>query len=110
MWLMAKRKIENWIYWIIGDIITVPLYFYKGLTFSSILIFCINNHSYLWLFSMEKELKQNPSSCVKIVLFGPESSGKTTLATQLAAHFNAQWVPEYMRTYLELKWENSKKP
>ncbi|TVZ52834.1 nicotinamide riboside transporter PnuC [Dokdonia sp. Hel_I_53] len=37
MWLMAKRKIENWIYWIIGDIITVPLYFYKGLTFSSIL-------------------------------------------------------------------------
>lgn len=37
MWLMAKRKIENWIYWIIGDIITVPLYFYKGLTFSSML-------------------------------------------------------------------------
>ncbi|NER16998.1 nicotinamide riboside transporter PnuC [Spongiivirga citrea] len=37
MWLMAKRKIENWIYWIIGNIITVPLYFYKGLTFSSIL-------------------------------------------------------------------------
>ena len=35
MWLMAKRKIENWIYWIIGDIISVPLYFYKGLTFTS---------------------------------------------------------------------------
>ncbi len=35
MWLMAKRKIENWIYWIIGDAISVPLYFYKGLTFSS---------------------------------------------------------------------------
>ena len=41
MWLMAKRKIENWIYWIIGDIITVPLYFYKGLTFSSILYFVL---------------------------------------------------------------------
>lgn len=36
MWLMAKRKIENWIFWIIADIISVPLYFYKGLTFSSI--------------------------------------------------------------------------
>ncbi len=36
MWLMAKRKIENWIYWIIGDIISVPLYFYKGLTFTSL--------------------------------------------------------------------------
>ena len=36
MWLMARRKIENWIYWIIGDIISVPLYFYKGFTFSSL--------------------------------------------------------------------------
>ena len=36
MWLMAKRKIENWIFWIIADIISVPLYFYKGLTFTSL--------------------------------------------------------------------------
>lgn len=35
MWLMAKRKIENWIFWIIGDIISVPLYLYKGLAFTS---------------------------------------------------------------------------
>lgn len=35
MWLMAKKKLENWIFWIIGDIITVPLYLYKGLVFSS---------------------------------------------------------------------------
>ena len=35
MWLMAKRKIENWLLWIIADIISVPLYYYKGLTFSS---------------------------------------------------------------------------
>lgn len=36
MWLMARRKIENWIFWIIGDIISVPLYFYKGFTFTSL--------------------------------------------------------------------------
>ncbi|MBO6605609.1 nicotinamide riboside transporter PnuC [Psychroserpens sp.] len=36
MWLMARRKIENWIYWIIGDLISIPLYFYKGFTFTSI--------------------------------------------------------------------------
>lgn len=36
MWLMARRKIENWIYWIVGDIISIPLYFYKGLTFTSL--------------------------------------------------------------------------
>ena len=35
MWLMAKRKIENWILWIIADAISIPLYLYKGLTFSS---------------------------------------------------------------------------
>ena len=35
MWLMARRKIENWIFWIVGDIISVPLYFYKGLTLTS---------------------------------------------------------------------------
>ena len=35
MWLMAKRKIENWIFWIIGDIISIPLYFAKGFTFTS---------------------------------------------------------------------------
>lgn len=42
MWLMARRKIENWVYWILGNIITVPLYFYKGLTFSSILYFALS--------------------------------------------------------------------
>ncbi|RMG69256.1 MAG: nicotinamide riboside transporter PnuC [Bacteroidetes bacterium] len=32
---MARKKLEHWIYWIIGDIISVPLYFYKGLTLTS---------------------------------------------------------------------------
>ena len=43
MWLMARRKIENWIFWIVGDIISVPLYFHKGLIFTSLqyLIFTI---------------------------------------------------------------------
>ena len=35
MWLMARRKIERWFFWILGDIISVPLYFVKGLAFSS---------------------------------------------------------------------------
>lgn len=37
MILMAYRKIENWIYFIIADIISVPLYIYKGLNFSAML-------------------------------------------------------------------------
>lgn len=35
MWLMANRKIESWFFWILGDVISVPLYLYKGLTFTS---------------------------------------------------------------------------
>ena len=35
MWLMARRKIEHWIFWIVGDLISIPLYFYKGLTVTS---------------------------------------------------------------------------
>ena len=35
MGLMARRKIEHWLFWIVGDIISIPLYFYKGLTLTS---------------------------------------------------------------------------
>lgn len=31
MWLMANKKLESWIFWIIADIVTVPLYAYRGL-------------------------------------------------------------------------------
>ena len=39
MWLMANRKIESWFFWILGDVISVPLYLYKGLTFTSLQYF-----------------------------------------------------------------------
>ena len=37
MWMLAKKKIENWLFLLAGNIISVPLYFYKGLTLSSML-------------------------------------------------------------------------
>lgn len=39
MWQMALKKVENWIFWIVGDVISVPLYFYKGLVFTSFQFF-----------------------------------------------------------------------
>ena len=43
MWYMANKKIENWILWIFADLITVPLYAYRGLGMLSLqyLIFTI---------------------------------------------------------------------
>lgn len=43
MWLMALKKIENWTLWILGNIVSIPLYFVKGYGFTGIqyLIFLI---------------------------------------------------------------------
>jgi len=59
MWLMAKRKVESWIFWIIGDIITVPLYFYKGLTISSIQYLIFTVLAILGYLSWKKILLKN---------------------------------------------------
>ncbi|MEZ7498999.1 DUF4301 family protein [Flavobacterium sp. Arc3] len=53
---------------------------------------------------MEKNLKQEQSAIIKIAMFGPESTGKTTLAIQLANHYKTAWVPEFARNYLQEKW------
>ncbi len=56
---------------------------------------------------MEKNLKQESSEIIKIALFGPESTGKTTLAKQLAEHFDTVWTPEFARDYLQEKWDKT---
>ncbi len=58
---------------------------------------------------MEENLKQEKANVVKVVLFGPESTGKTTLSQQLARHYNTVWAPEYAREYLQDKWNNTRK-
>lgn len=35
MWLMAKKKLEHWIWWILTNIASIPLYFYKHAVFTS---------------------------------------------------------------------------
>ncbi len=36
MWLMANKKIENWVLWIAGNVVSIPLYFVKGYGFTGI--------------------------------------------------------------------------
>ncbi|AXG68448.1 trifunctional NAD biosynthesis/regulator protein NadR [Kordia sp. SMS9] len=58
---------------------------------------------------MEKNTKYQSGSRIKIVIFGPESTGKTTLAQQLATHYNAAYVPEYARIYAVEKQQKGEK-
>ena len=38
----------------------------------------------------------------KVLITGPESSGKSFLSEKLSAHYNGLWIPEFAREYLEL--------
>ena len=50
--------------------------------------------------------QHTPKSVINVAILGAESTGKTTLCRDLAAHFGCPWVPEYMRTYLQAKWDS----
>lgn len=59
MWLMALKKVENWIFWIIGDVISVPLYFYKDLVFTSLQFFIFLILAVMGYIEWKKLAKQN---------------------------------------------------
>lgn len=53
---------------------------------------------------MEEKLRQiTKNNCIKVVLFGPESTGKTTLAAELANYYDTIFVEEFSRQYAEKK-------
>ncbi len=58
MYLLAKRKIENWIFLIIADLISVPMYFVKGYTFSSILYLSLTIIAIYGYREWKKKLQQ----------------------------------------------------
>jgi nicotinamide mononucleotide transporter len=59
MQLMAKKKIENWIAWIIGDFISIPLYYYKGLVLTSFQFFVFLIIAVLGYRSWKKTLEKS---------------------------------------------------
>ncbi len=65
MWLMAKKKLENWVYWIIGDIISVPLYWYKGLIFTSLQYFLFTIVAVYGYIAWKKSLNKSPRTLLK---------------------------------------------
>lgn len=41
MWLMTRKKVESWYWWIVTNIASIPLYFVKGLVFTSVYYFIL---------------------------------------------------------------------
>jgi NadR type nicotinamide-nucleotide adenylyltransferase len=56
-----------------------------------------------WLENLQNHHLRRDRTMKKIVVIGPESTGKSTLSSQLAQHYRTRWCPEYAREYLLAK-------
>ncbi|MEN8789676.1 MAG: nicotinamide riboside transporter PnuC [Flavobacteriaceae bacterium] len=65
MWLMAKKKLENWTFWIIGDIISIPLYLFKGLIFTSFQYLLFTLIAIFGYLAWKKNLNKSPRTLLK---------------------------------------------
>ena len=65
MWLMARKKLENWTFWILGDVISVPLYLFKGLIFTSVQYFLFTIIAILGYLAWKKNLNKSPQTLLK---------------------------------------------
>ena len=58
MWLMARRKIENWLFWIVGDLISIPLYYVKDYSLTSIQYLIFTLVAVAGYYAWKKELNE----------------------------------------------------
>jgi nicotinamide mononucleotide transporter len=59
MWMMARRKIDNWYFWIIGDLIMIPLMIYKGAVITSVQYIVLLILSFIGLIDWIKSVKNS---------------------------------------------------
>jgi len=62
MWYMANKKLENWTLWIIADVITVPLYAYRGLGMLSLQYVIFTILAIQGYIEWKKSLNSNPQT------------------------------------------------
>ena len=86
---MAWKRVEHWLLWIVGDILCIPLFFHKEYPIGVIQFMVFIVIAYLgyfeWKLKVFKVMK-------KLIITGPESSGKTTLFNQLTNFYNITGV------------------
>ena len=57
MWLMARRKLEHWLVLLVGNVISVPLYVYKGYAFSALLYLFLAIIAYFGFVAWKKYIE-----------------------------------------------------
>lgn len=62
MWYMATKKLENWTLWIIGNLITIPLYAYRGLGMLSLQYLIFTILAIQGYLQWKKSLNNNPTT------------------------------------------------
>lgn len=66
MWLMARRKIENWVFWIIGDFICIPMFLHKGLGITAMQYLVFTAMAIIGYRQWQKTSRQNSEKSVTI--------------------------------------------
>lgn len=64
-WLLARKKLENWLFLLVGDLISIPLYVYKGLIFSSFLYLIYTFIAAYGYYAWKKNLGSSPQTLLK---------------------------------------------
>ena len=59
MWLMAKKKVESWIWWMVTNIASIPLYYIKGYAFTSVQFIVLLILAIAGLKTWQEKAKQN---------------------------------------------------
>ena len=62
MWLMAKKKVESWYWWIATNIASIPLYFFKQLVFTSVLYAVLLVMAFWGLIEWKRRAKKEAAS------------------------------------------------
>ena len=58
MWLMARKKLEYWLAYLVANSVSIPLYFYKGLTLTSVQFFVFTILTVMGFFAWRKSLRE----------------------------------------------------
>ena len=66
MWLMAKKKVESWGWWIATNIASIPLYFVKGLVFTSVYYFVLLILAFFGLKEWKQKAEKNNRSFITL--------------------------------------------